>query len=41
MIAPTADNQVNLQEGLDEFQFLPVVNVGLSFRFGKKLTTIQ
>lgn len=36
MIAPTADNQSSLQEGLDEFQFLPVVNVGLSFRFGKK-----
>jgi hypothetical protein len=36
MITPTADNQTSLQEGLDEFQFLPVVNVGFSFRFGKK-----
>lgn len=36
MIAPTADNQVQIQKGLDEFNFLPVVNVGLSFRFGRR-----
>jgi len=37
MIAPTADQQVSLQNGLDEFQFYPIVNAGLSFRFGKKV----
>lgn len=36
MIAPTADNQASLQKGLDEFKFLPIVNIGFSYRFGKR-----
>ncbi len=36
MIAPTADNQVDLQEGLDEFNFLPVMKIGFSYRFGSR-----
>jgi len=33
LIAATADNQNNLQEGLNEFEWYPVVKLGLSFGF--------
>lgn len=32
MIAPTADNQPGLQEGLNQFKWYPLINLGLSFR---------
>jgi hypothetical protein len=32
LIAPTADNEVNFNEGLQAFEWLPVVNAGLTFR---------
>lgn len=32
LIAPTADNEVNFNEGLKAFEWLPVVNAGLTFR---------
>jgi hypothetical protein len=34
MMAPTADNAPAFQEGLNEFEFYPVFNLGLSFRIG-------
>lgn len=33
MIAPTADNAISFQEGLNEFEWYPVVKLGLSFAF--------
>jgi len=33
LIAATADNQNNLQDGLNEFEWYPVVKLGLSFGF--------
>lgn len=32
MIAPTADNQGAFQEGLNEFKWYPIMNLGLSYR---------
>lgn len=33
MIAPTADQAPNFQEGLNEFKFYPVLNLSLNYRF--------
>lgn len=33
MIAPTADNAENFQDGLNEFEWYPVIRLGLSFAF--------
>ncbi|MBO6620531.1 MAG: hypothetical protein JJ892_10580 [Balneola sp.] len=35
MIAPTADNEAAFQAGLNEFEWYPIVRVGLSFAFIK------
>jgi hypothetical protein len=32
MIAPTADNQPSFQKGLNEFNWYPMFNIGLSYR---------
>ncbi|MCH8496741.1 MAG: hypothetical protein LAT57_14070 [Balneolales bacterium] len=32
MIAPTADNQSSFQEGMNEFEWYPMFNLGLSYR---------
>jgi len=33
LISPTTDQAVNFQEGLNEFDWFPVFNLGLSYRF--------